>query len=130
MALTKEQILSADDLPRTRVEVPEWAPPGTTPEDAFVFVRTFSGSDREWYDNWFLSHAVDGELPRGEKVSNVAAMLCSLTLCDEAGNKLFTPADIEALGAKNGAALERCFKVALSQNRLSKKSVEDAEKNS
>jgi hypothetical protein len=130
MALTKEQILSADDLPRERVDVPEWAPPGTDPKDSFVFVRTFSGTDREWYDNWFLSHADENlKLPSG-KVLNVAAMLCSLAICDEHGGKLFSESDIEALGAKNGEALERCYIAARTRNGLGKKAVEDAEKNS
>jgi hypothetical protein len=130
MALTKEQILSADDLPRVRVDVPEWAPSDTDPKESFVFVRTFSGTDREWYDNWLIANTLDDGKLDPNKVTNLAAMLCSLTICDEKGKRLFNEADIEALGAKNGAALERCYDTAKLRNGLSKKAIEAAEKNS
>lgn len=112
MALTREQILGADDLTREEVPVPEWG--GT------VFLRAMTGTERMRYEKLFDATA-------GMKA---LALLLAMTLCDEAGRALFSEADVEAVMGKNGALIMRLFEVARRLNRLSKQDIEELEKNS
>lgn len=100
--LTKEAILAADDLPRERVVVPEWG--------GDVFVRTMTGTDRDAFETSLLGK--DG------RMENVRARLVSLTLCNEAGTRIFDDSEIVALGAKSARALDRVFSVAQRLNGI------------
>ena len=60
----------------------------------------------------------------------VRTCLAAFTVCDEAGKLLFTAADVEALGAKSCAALDRIYETALSLNRLRVRDIEEIRKNS
>lgn len=128
MALTKEQILSADDLPRVRVDVPEWAPTGTAPEDSFVFVRVMSGTDIDQYENYFRKHS-DGEKLVSVTFSQFRAFACALAMCDESGARLFDEADAEALTKKSAVAMKRVFAKFQKVNALDAKAIEELEKN-
>ena len=55
---------------------------------------------------------------------DLRAKLCSQTICDEDGKKLFTPADVKELSEKSALALQRVFEVA---QRLSGLTEEDLE---
>ncbi len=61
--------------------------------------------------------------------SNFRAALLVRCLCDEQGNRLFTEADTEALGAKSGAVLDRLFDVAFKANALGQYGIDAAKKN-
>lgn len=116
--LTKETILTADDLPRVKVVVPEWG-------GLEVYVRTMTGAER---DRWEIE-----TVPARQKAkdhTNIRAMIAALTLCDEHGNLLFTQDDVEALGRKSAAALDRVVEAASKLNRFTDKDVEELEKNS
>jgi len=117
--LTREQILSADDLKREEVYVPNWG--------GSVFVRSLTGIDRDWLEEQSVKR-------NGDKFeanfNNVRARLVSLAAVDEFGKRLFTEADIEALGAKSAAALDLVFTVASRLNGLSAKDVDELAKNS
>src|SRR5215510_4834026 len=103
MILTRDQILAAVDLKIELVEVPEWGP------NAAVYVRNLSGKGRDEFEGSRYKL-------NGEKIEllhdNTRAALLVRTLCDETGALNFTKHDIEALGQKNAAALDRCFEVA------------------
>lgn len=101
--LTKEAILSADDLPRERVNVPEWG--------GDVFVRTMTGTDRDAFEASLIGNK-DG------RMENVRARLVSLTLCNEIGTRIFGDDDIAALGTKSAKALDRVFAVAQRLNGI------------
>jgi hypothetical protein len=93
--LTREQILGAEDLRPTPVEVPEWW--GT------AYVRQMTAGERErWEKKIEEKGAVD-----------IRALTAALTLCDESGRRLFTEADAAALNAKSSAALRRIYPIAL-----------------
>lgn len=125
-ALTREDILGADDLTRELVECPEWG--------GDVWVTEFAGDDR---DAWELSmlkdphllHKQSGDEPTPD-YTRIRAKLCARTICDEHGKRLFTETDVIALGRKNAAALDRCYAVAVRLNKLSKEDVEELVKNS
>lgn len=127
MALTTDQILNADDLQRVRVDVPEWTPPGSNPEDSFVFVRRMTGAELDEYED-VLRKASDGS---DSLVSHKGLRLTVvvLTACDESGKRLFTLDQLQSLGNKSSEPIKRLFAAASDLNGLSKKAGEELEKN-
>ena len=115
MALTRDQILAANDRPSEVVQCPEWG--------GEVLIASMSGTARDAWEQSLLGD--DGKA----NLTNVRARLMAHTAVDEAGVPLFTQADVEALGAKSAAALDRCVKVAQRLNRLSDADLEDAKGN-
>lgn len=115
--LDRSAILSADDLPREEVEVPEWG--GT------VYVRALSGDERDRWEASMIDVQREGDKTKAiPKFDHIRSSLCARTICDEQGKRLFTDADVEELGAKSAAALDRVYSVA---ERLSGLSAQDIE---
>lgn len=114
--LTRDQILEANDSKREEVIVQEWG--GT------VLIATMSGKARDAWEQSLVGEG--GKL----NIENVRARLVAYTAVDEHGNRLFKNEDIEALGRKSAAALDRCAKVAQKLNLLTEKDMEDAKGNS
>ena len=99
--LSKSAILAAIDLPSVTVEVPEWG--------GSVAVKALSGAERDAFEATLST----GEgTDRKANLTNLRAKLCVCALVDEAGAPLFSASDIEALGKKSAAALQRCFEAA------------------
>jgi len=117
--LTREAILGVSDLPTEDVPVPEWG--------GVVRVRTLTGAERDAFEGSIVEK-------RGKKMvvksDNMRARLVALAVVDEDGNRLFTDADVIALGKKSGAALARVFQVAQHLSGLTEDDVEELEKNS
>lgn len=121
--LSREAILRAEDLPREEVSVPEWG--------GSVLVRTLTGAERDRYE----ADIYDLKQKRGRASEvgfkdNLRAKLVALAACDERGQRLFSDADVRALGAKSAKALERVWNVARRLAGLSGEDVEELEKNS
>jgi hypothetical protein len=117
--LSKDAILQAPDMPVETVSVPEWG--------GQVCVRTMSGTDRDAFEASLIGK--QGEVQGGgQQLQNVRARLVALTVCDKTGVRLFTDADIPALGAKSAKALDRVFAVAQRLNGIGQQEV-DAAKN-
>jgi hypothetical protein len=99
--LTRDEILSADDIKRELVAVPEWG--------GDVYVKAMSGTERDLFESSIV------EL-RGKKqqvnMKDVRAKLAACSICDEKGKRVFTDADVNALAKKSAAALQRVFTVA------------------
>lgn len=116
MSLTREEIISARDTKIERVSVPEWG--------GEVCVRVMSGEARDRLDA-FLAKAIDddGKLvnPKG-----LRTLVCILGCCDERGNDLFKPNDVDALAAKNSVALDRVWRAVAALNGLNDKAMEAA----
>lgn len=114
MALSREAILGAVDLKTEVVEVPEW--------NGSVILAVMSGAARDAWEAALVG-------PGGKvNTANIRARLVAACAVDEHGNRLFSDADAEALGAKSAAALERCAKVAQRLNKLTEADLEDAKK--
>lgn len=111
MSLTRDQILGLQDSRIDRVAVPEWG--------GDVCVRVFSGADRDRVEAFLVAHK-DGH-PSGFR-----ALIVSLAACDESGKRLFTAEDVDALGEKNGIALDRVFTAAAKLNGILAESNEAA----
>jgi len=114
MALTRDEILKADDIEIEEVEVPEWG--------GSVYVRGLTAEQRDQYEQSLI-------VRKGKKsdinLVNARARLVALTVVDENGDSLFTLADAEALGQKSAAALQRVFEVAQRLSGLTEEDVEE-----
>ena len=102
--LNKKQILSADDLQKELIPVPEWG--------GEVYVRGMSGQERDEFEASIVQMRAGQEAPQALNMKNVRAKLASLTICDETGKRLFSENDIGELGKKSASALQRVFEVA------------------
>lgn len=101
--LSKDLILSAQDLPAEVVPVPEWG--------GEVRIRTMTGTERDAFEQ---SLSLDGQ----RKLDNLRARLLAKVIVDDNGARLFSDEDAAALGGKSSAALNRCFDVAQRLNGL------------
>lgn len=115
--LTKDQILSANDVVKEMVAVPEWG--------GEVWVRTPTGRARDEFEGAMI--AATG---KPDRFRNIRARLCAACICDERGVLLFDGWDVEALGDKSAAALDRVFAVAQRLAGLSAGDMEELEGNS
>lgn len=114
-ALTREQILAADDIKIERVQV--WG--------GELCVQTMRGCDRDELE----AHVGDTSKPRAQRLANFRARMVSLCAVDEQGTRLFTEADVEILGRKSASELDRVVEVAQRVNKLTDEHVEAAVKN-
>ena len=112
--LTRDQILGAGDLAVESIDVPEWG--------GSVCIRVLTGAERDRFEQEIQS-------AKGKPIDNVRARLVALCVCDDQGLRLFTSADIAALGEKSATALDRIFTRSLSVNKLNSDDVETAKKN-
>ncbi len=110
--LTREQILEAVDVGEELVAVPEWG--GT------VRVVGLTGDERDAFEAQLVS---ERQGKTHIDLRQVRAKLAAAAVRDEAGVRIFSQADVDALGRKSAAALQRVFKVA---QRLSGLSDEEA----
>lgn len=117
--LTAADILAVDDRKIVPIDVPEWG--------GRVHVRTISGVERDAYEDslWQL---------RGKNrvftQRNIRAKLVAVAACDKNGNRLFSDTQVEQLGLKNSAALDRLFDAAQRLNKITDKDIEELVKNS
>jgi len=115
--LTRDQILSAKDLKTTVVKVPEW--------DGEVTVRGMTGEERDAFEAAMYA-AGDDDV---EAMRNIRARYAATCIVGENGERLFTDADVTALGRKSAAALSRVFEAARRLSGLTAKDQEGLEKN-
>jgi hypothetical protein len=113
--LTREAILTAQDLAHEDVPVPEWG--GT------VRVRTLTGAERD---------ALGAAMVDADGKPDLVGYRCRMvaaSVVDEAGARLFSDADAAALGAKSASALDRVASAVERINGMGAEAVEAAEKN-
>src|SRR5215472_6825818 len=114
MHLSRDDILKAEDGGTVEVDVPEWG--GT------VLVRGMTGRERDEFETSMLERGRGGRMVPNPV--NTRAKVIARCIVDDDGKRLFTAADVQALGDKSGAAIDRVFEVAA---RLSGMSDEDRE---
>jgi hypothetical protein len=117
--LTRDQILQISDIQTERVEVPEWG--------GAVLVITLTGAERD-----ALEAAIVEVKGRKKKLhlENTMARLVAMSVVDENGKRLFSTGDIQALGKKSSAALQRVCEVAQRLSGLTQDDLEEMSKNS
>jgi len=119
VAKLRKKILESDDLPVEKVEVPEWG-------GAEIYIRAMNGKERDEFEFSLLDNK--GEISK----ENFRARLLVQTLCaDSKGEyRIFSMDDIEALGKKSAAALDRCLEKTKSLSGISDEDQEKMLKNS
>jgi len=117
--LSKDEILATEDLPRETVFVKEWK--------GSVIVRGLSASERDEFES--TTFTGEGK-SRKFNYKNLRARLLSLTICNEAGDLIFSDADIEKLGKKNGKVMDNLFGIAQKLSGIGQTDLEDLLKNS
>jgi hypothetical protein len=119
--LTRDEILAAKDHKIEPIEVPEWGGSG--------FVKSLSGTDRDRLESAGIvwEKRPNGTIAiGGYKAEGTRARLVAASFCDADGNLLFAPADIEALGAKDSAPLNRIADVATRLSGMAPAAIEEA----
>lgn len=119
--LTREQIDKASDVVTERIPVPEWG------KDAEVIITSMGADER---DAWEASMIETRGNSQKMNYKQARAKLVARCLVDEAGKRLYTDSEVDSLGKRNGAVLDRLFAVAKRINALEKKDVDDLTKNS
>lgn len=109
--LSREAILSADDIPTEDVPVEEWS--------GVVRVRALTGAERDKFEAAIAGNG------RTMNLSNLRAKFCAACMVTEAGEPLFGTADVAELGKKSAAALDRVFTVGRRLSGLSDADVEE-----
>ncbi len=116
--LSKAQIFSAADRRTEDVDVPEWG--GT------VRLRNLTSTERDRWDE-----ILQGGGPGKLNLVNVRARLVAMSMVDEQGKDVeFSAADLAALGAKDGAVMDRLFDACARLSKIGPKAIEEAKKNS
>lgn len=118
MMLTRDAILAARTLPREIVATPEWG--------GEVMVQGLSARGRDAFE------AAIVEI-RGQKrifhLEDLRARLVALTVVDEAGQALFSEADIRELGQLSAVPIQRIFDVAQRLSGLTQTDIDELSKN-
>jgi len=112
--LSRDAILAADDREYEVVPCPEWG--------GEVRLRSLTGAERDAYEQSLVQTRGKS---REMNLRNARAKLVALCAVDESGKRLFTDADVNALGKKNAKPLDRLFDAA---RRLSGLSGDDVDR--
>ena len=118
--LSKDDILGMDDIPMEEVVVPEWG--GKT-----VVVCGLTASGKNAYEASLVE--IRGQ-SRRVRLENATAKLVIRCAVNRQRQPLFSEGDIERLGTKSAAALERIARVAQRLSGMTQADVEDLVKNS
>ena len=112
--LTKDQILSADDMGLLKVEVPEWG--------GDVYIRVMAVTERDAYEREWIGKRETG-------VENFRTKFLQRVLCDESGKLLFTPQETDKLAQKSARVMSRLWEKAMKHNALMERDVQELAKN-
>jgi hypothetical protein len=116
--LNKKAIMAAPDIKSELVHVPEWG--------GDVMVKGMTGSQRDEFEASMVEMRGTTQVMHLE---GIRAKLCSLTIVDEDGRRMFDSDEIDELGAKSAQALQRIFEVAQRLSGLTNADVEQLAKN-
>lgn len=114
--LTKDDILNSDDIAFEEIDCPEWG--GT------VRIQGMSGFARDRFESSIVGK--NG----GTDMVNIRAKLAAASIVDDKGELMFSEKDIQKLGKKSAAALQRIFNAAQKLNHITDGDVEELAKNS
>lgn len=112
----RDQILTADDLPRERIAVPEWG--------CDLWVRPLTLAERDQYLSYYA------ETSEKREPVHLSAMLVRLAVVDELGERVFTEADFGAITQKSATVVDRLALRIQDVSGLRSTAKADAEKNS
>lgn len=101
-------------------------------EEDYVFVRQMTGFERDaWEQTMGKFQKVGKKTEYVSTLENFRSKLAVNTVCDEDGNLILTPADVDDFGKSISAEkLERIIEVAQRLNKISEEDKEELTKNS
>lgn len=124
--LSATQILAHKGKRKTEeVHVPGWG--------GWVRVSSMPSARRDEFEQQMLEEKKDpetGKTRHVQNLSNFRAKLAAATLVDEAGNPLFTEAQVRELGQLDAADMDRVFSVAQRLNGFTASDIEELAGNS
>jgi hypothetical protein len=103
MSLTKDQILSLDDIKIKEIKVPVW--------DNTVFIKQLTRGQQDEYLKHQFNKTSMQQQGKDQKINSEVdlfghdAFVCACGICDENGNRLFSFVDTKKLEEKNGEAI-------------------------
>lgn len=101
-------VLAQDDTPSVAVDCSPWKDADGQP--LTLFVRVDAAAMDEWdADNM----AVDDDGKRKMSLHNMTARLLVKVVCDGDGHRVFSDAQVVALGKKNPAVCKRLYRAAM-----------------
>jgi hypothetical protein len=118
--LSRDQILSVNDLKPELVDVPEWG--------GSVWVRALTGLERDLIEEAMIAGRSGGETQYNFR--NLRAKTVAASIVDDDGLRMFAEEDVFLLGNKNVGALQRVFRVCQRLSGLSREDVEQITGNS
>jgi len=104
--LSRDAIKQVNDAKLETVDVPEWG--------GSVCIKTLSGTERDAFEEGYAE----------QKMRNFRARFLVLTLCDEAGERLYADNEADELGSKSAVVLNRLFDSAWSLNAFRNEDVD------
>jgi ribosomal protein L12E/L44/L45/RPP1/RPP2 len=116
--LSRDDVLKAEDLTTEEVDVPEWG--------GSVLVRGLSGRERDEFEASMMVRRGKRYVP---DTANVRAKIVARCVIGDDGERLFTDSDVDALGEKSGAAIDRVYEVAARLSGLSDEDIEEIAEN-
>lgn len=116
--LDRQAIFDAADIAKEKVAVPEWG--------GEVMVYGLTAGEKDAYEDGMINTSKKSKVT----LMGATARLCAMCIRDEKGNRIFTDADVAALGKKSSAAMERISKVAQKLSGMGKDDIEEIVKNS
>ena len=123
--LSLDQILNPEQLPPSRVPVPEWG--------GHAFIANLTADGRDEVETAWVAYRESREQEDSDQ-RGFRAYLVAATLCDDGGNLVFGTREAVAtaaakLAVKSAAVLTRLFTVSCALNAFSKEDIEALEKN-
>lgn len=121
VVLNSDEIFAYPDLPKTWISTPEWG------KGSGVFIRGMTGAERDQFE------AKVSGLESGTSVkmdySNIRATLVSMCAVNDEGDRIFKSSDVDALGRKSAAVLDRLFDIARSASGIGDADMKELAKN-
>jgi len=112
---SKADILGVQDITVKAIDVPAWK--------CSLHIRVMRGWERDKWEQGITSNS-------GVSQFNFRAKLCAMVICDSEGERLFTDAEVQALGLKSSIALDTVFIAGVELNAVSEEDIDLLEKNS
>jgi len=107
--LSRQQIITCQDVQSEVVPVPEWAPKGSNKDKCFVKVFGLDGHRRDKYQN-------EMQNARVKKTINLTGLTTKLVIAcvldPDTKKQLFNESDLAVLQAKSAKPMDRIVKVA------------------
>lgn len=124
--LTSEEIFISNDLPREWVSTPEWRPADANGDECGLYVSTLDAASKEQWESEITTRL--GERDE-DKTGLVMALALSRSCVTEAGERIFTPDQVERLSRKSGPVVTRLWSVFRRMNVVTDADVSELAKN-